>query len=1261
MEFRLLGPLEVLENGRAIDIGAAKPRALLAVLLLSANRVISRDALVDALWGERAPGTAQKALQVYVSQLRKRLGRERILTHALGYELRVDPGELDLEQFTQLVANHEFAEALRLRRGAPLADFAYERFAQSEIARLEELLLACLEQRIDEDLAVGRHTAVVGELEVLVREHPLRERLRAQLMLALYRSGRQAEALEVYQDGRTMLAEELGLDPGQELKELQRAILAQDPALAAPKVVAVHPTESPPAQTAPESPFQTREVRKTVTVLSCNVTATSSRLDPETLRRMTARAFEVLRPVLERYGATVERSMGGAVTAFFGIPTVHEDDVLRAARAATEMRERLAGLRDELEGRWGAWLELRAGIGTGQVLAGGNGGGQPFATGEAMHSAHQLHEEAEPGELLVDDRTHRLLRDAANVETVGERTRLLGVRVLGPGYQSRFDSPMVGRERDRRRLHHAFEQAIADCSCQLVTILGSPGVGKSRLVQEFVGDLSGRARVARGRCLPYGEGITYWPILEAVRDAAGLGEADSAEESLAKLAALLGDEDEPELAAHRLGEVIGLTEEVSGAEETFWAVRTFFEVLARRQPLVAVFDDIHWGEVTFLDLVDYVADWTRDAPVLFVCVARPELLEVRPQWGGGKLNATAVLLEPLSEVECVQLVDNVAGSDRLEETSRRRIVEAAGGNPLFVEEMLALLLEDGRDDGVVEVPPTIQALLAARLDRLADDERAAIEAASVEGKIFHETSVAQLVSTPPSEVHGSLQTLVRKELIRPEPPIFVGDRAYRFRHLLIRDAAYEAVPKEARALLHERHAIWLEQRAGDRALEFEEILGYHLEQAFRYRSELGPVDEAGRDLGVRAGRRLGLAGRRALARGDTPAAINLVSRAAALLPANDPLRVHVVPGVRIVQGLGGQLGWAEAVLHEAISTGGPGLQAHARVQQALLNLFTETTADVDELASVAREAIPVFEQLRDELGLARAWRLLQQAHYLGRQSASSADAAEQALVHARRAEDVLEEVEIIDWLGIALFMGATPADEAARRVESHLRELHAGRSVEAVLLACLAGLKAMQGRLADARALIDRAQPVVDELAYISRLSVVPFHAGLAELLADDPAAAERVLRATLEPLEAVGETSTYSAIVAVLAQAVYRQGRYREAEDLTQISEAASHLNDVFAHVTWRPVRAKALARRGQFEEAERLAEEAIAFAAKSDFLNARGDALLDFAELLEIADRSRDGLPMVEQAMELYEQKGNVVSAARARARLELLASAN
>jgi DNA-binding SARP family transcriptional activator/tetratricopeptide (TPR) repeat protein len=1259
MEFRILGPLEVLDNGRVVDVGAAKQRALLAVLLLNANRVVSTDSLIEALWGERPPATAQKALQVYVSQLRKAVGRDRILTLSPGYELAVGPDELDLERAETLVADGRMEQALALWRGSPLAEFAYEPFAQTAIARLEELRLTCLDLRISGDLMHGRHAALVGELKALVREHPLREQLRAQLMLALYRSGRQAEALDAYQAGRTLLYDELGLEPGADLKELQRAILEHNPALAAPQQSAdPEPTSRSDgsARTMSRATLG-REVRKIVTVLFCDVTAVGTELDPESLRRLTVLGFDGLLPVLERHGAMIERSLGGAVAAIFGIPLVHEDDALRAARAAAEMRDRLVRLREELDQHWGAWLELRAGIGTGEVVTGSDGG-QPYATGDAVQAALGLCQSAGPGELLMDERTRRLVRDLVDVDETGEHARLVLVRPHATGFVSRFDSPMVGRERERRRMHDAFEQAMADRSCQLFTILGTPGVGKSRLVREFVDDVDAEAVVARGRCLPYGEGITYWPVLEAIRDVADLDDADSVPASLDKLAALLDEAEEAEAIAQRLGEVIGLSDHVSSPDESFRAVRTFFEALARRVPLVLVFDDIHWGETTFLDLVDHVAERTHEAPLLLVCVARPELHEVRPHWGGGRLNATSVLLEPLSEAESAQLVDNLSSSTEIDEPTRHQIVERAGGNPLFVEEMLALLLEDDPLGSVLDVPPTIQALLAERLDRLSDDEHAAIEAAAVEGKLFHESSVAEIFDAHPSSASEALGALVRKELVRPDRPVFSGERAFAFRHLLIRDAAYGSTPKEARAELHERHARWLEHKAEERTLDLAEILGYHFEQAVIYQHELGPPNDRTRTLGRRAAEYLGEAGRRAFLRSDVTAGASLISRAVGLLSPDDPLRVELVPNFRVVQGLE-DLGWADRVLTEAVeaaaTSGDRRLAAHALVQRGFLRLFMTPEVTPQELFSVSERAIAVFDELGDELGLARAWRLVGQAHYLDRHAGSCAEALEQALVHARRAHDRFEEREIVEWLVIALLLGPAPAPDALARCSELLAEKWDDVLLPSEVYGATAALTAMQGREDEAEELMDRSRTAMYEAG--ERIWIGTFLYAFVRPSHGDSAVAEVELRHAYDVLKSVGERSHFNSIAGLLSHTVYLRGQYEEAEKLTEECEETSRPNDVHSQILWRSVRAKTLARRRRFEVARALANEAVALAETGDFLLAHADALMDLAEVLRLGDDTGAAKSAIEEAARLFERKGNVIAAAHARDELQRL----
>ena len=1251
MDFRLLGPLEVLENGRRLEVGGAKQRALLAILLLHANEVVSNDRLIDALWEDDAPETGRKTLQVYVSQLRKALGKERIVTRSPGYRLQVEPGELDLARFERLLEEGKPSEALSLWRGPPLADFAYDRFAHSEIARLEDLRLACIEDRIDVDLGNGRDAALVGELETLVREHPLRERLRAQQMLALYRSGRQAEALEAYQHARRALVEELGIEPGRSLRELQQAILQQNPSLDAELLAErsttgeAHPADRVPVASEPAP--EPRSERKTVTAVHVHVAVAGEhggQVDAEVLRHVLTRAFGAVTEAVQAHEGTIETTSGDAITAVFGLPHVHEDDARRAVRAADEIRSRL------IEGDWRARLEVRIGVATGSVVTGRSPAGiQLRATGEPLTASARLAANSEPGETTLDETTRRSAQAA-------ERER------------SRFASPMVGRGRERRRLNDAFEQAVGDNSCQLFTVLGTAGVGKSRLVQEFLGDIAERALVAHGRCLPYGEGITFWPLLEAIKDVADLDDTAGVEENRARLVQLIEDEAEPDLVARRVTEILGIAEAGTGAsaEESFDSVQKFLEGLGRRRALVVVFDDIHWAESTFLDLVEHLADWSRGAPILLLCMARQELLEIRSGWAGGKLNATTVLLEPLSDGECMQLVANLVGRDEGADVLEARIAEAAEGNPLFVEEMVSMLIDEGilvpengrltvvGDLAAVPVPPTIYALLAARLDQLGDEERAVLERAAVEGKIFHRGSVEQLSSAGRrSLVQAQLGALVRKELIRPDKPVFAGEDAYRFRHLLIRDAAYEAIPKSVRADLHERHAEWLEEKAKERGVEYDEILGYHLEQAYRFRAELGEVDDEARAVARRAAERLGAAGRRAFVRLDAPAAINLMSRATALLPRDDPLRLDLIPNVRSIQGAA-DLGWADAILEEAIAEGDPRLKAHALVQRGFLHLFlldSEVTAE--ELIEIARGAIGVFENASDDLGLARAWRLLAQSHYLAREGRSSADAAETALVFARRSGDRFEQLEILEWLGIALVLGPTSGTEGAALCRRLLTELAGDPRLELVLIGTLAYMVGIQGRTSEADQLVDEGRRLAEQVDETAWLFPVLIAFKLAWL--SDPVTAERHLRPVYEGLKVIGEQSHFCSVSTMLAKAVYEQGRYDEAEELSREAERSTRPNDVHSHIVWRGTRAKVLARRGELEAAEQLAREAVDFAEASDFLHSHADALTDLAEVLALAGRSEEAASAIELAIDLHEAKGNLLAMALTRRRLD------
>ena len=1287
MEYRILGELEVENDGRAVELGGPRQRALLTNLLLHASEVVSADRLIEDLYGANPPATAAKTLQAHISRLRKALGAGWPLrTRGGGYVLELSAGELDAERFSTLLeeGRQSLAEgeaeqavatlerALALWRGPPLADVVYAEFAQGEVARLDELHLTAVEELIDARIALGRHVEAVSDLERLVAAHPHRERLRASLLLALYRSGRQAEALDAYQRARTILVEELGIEPSRSLRALHHAILTQDPVLDLPVSDPPHPTATvAPAASHPVVETVVRDARKTVTALFVRIGVTAAGggpLDPEALRRVTGRAFEAVENAADGHGGTIEAVSGDAITAVFGLPLVHEDDALRAMRAADVARTTLFELASTLGAERALQLDSQIGISTGEIVTGGIDAIQARATGEPLTISQRLGDNAAPGEILIDSATRAVLRDAVTVEPARGGWRVLDAAAVAPGRVGRFDSPMVGRERERRRLQDAFDQAVSDRSCQLFTVLGVAGVGKSRLVHEFLQGLGRGTLVASGRCLPYGEGITYWPLLEAVKSAVGLDDSSSPDDARATLARVLDGEQGGEASAQRVAEMIGIADAIGGAERFSSAV-TLFEVLARAHSLVIVFDDIHWAEPTFLDLIEHLAESARDAPILLVCLGRPELLEARPGWAGGKLNATTALLEPLSEDECGLLIGNLLGRTGLVEEVETRIAEAAGGNPLFVEETLLMLIDDGLlvsddghwaatgDIGAVRVPPTIQALLAARLDRLDENERSVVERAAVVGKVFYEAAVADLGDGGSRPVAESLETLARKQLIRPDRPS-LGGRTFRFRHLLIRDSAYASIPKERRAHLHERFGRWLERSAGDRGVEYEEVVGYHLEQAYRYRAELGTIDEATRGIAHEAAERLGAAGRRAFSRSDAPAAVNLISRAVALLPADDPLRVDLIPNVRAVQGMT-DLAWADRALTEAVeaaaTTGNRRLAASALVQRGFFRLFTEPELTPDELIEVAERAVIVFDDLGDELGLARAWRLVAQSHYLGRRLASCAEASERALAHARRVEDRFEEREIVEWLVIALLLGPAQVSEAARRCERLLQETVDNPLLQAEILGGLAALMAMLGRADRADELSARSKATMG--AHGESIWIVSFWLAFVHLWRGDPSGAECELRPAYDTLKRIGERSHFSSIAHELSNAVLLQGRYDEAEQLTRECEESSRPNDVHSQILWRSTRAKVLAHKGDLRAAERLARVAVAFAAESDFYPAHADALMDLGHVLELGGKSDAAAHAVQEAIRFYRLKGNLAQLERARAVLKEL----
>jgi class 3 adenylate cyclase len=1019
----------------------------------------------------------------------------------------------------------------------------------------------------------------------------------------------------------------------------------------------------------------TPEVRKTVTVVFCDVTGSTAlgeRLDAESLHRVMAGYYLRMREVLELHGGTVREFLGDAVMAVFGVPVVHEDDPIRAVRAAVEMAEAIQRLNATFQRSWGVTLQVHTGVNTGEVVAGDPFTSDTLVVGDAVNVAARLEEAASPGEILLGPATYRLVGDAIQAEPVGPLTlkgkeapvpawRLLHVAGGTPGHVRDMDSPIVGREEELALLEQAFRRAARERRCFLFTLLGSAGVGKSRLVAEFVAKADTQATVLRGRCLSYGEGITFWPIAEVVRQAGDILDRDPPETARRKLAGLLDEGEQSPLVTEPLAGMLGLTERPTTAAEMLWAIRRLFEALARRRPLIIVFDDLQWAEPTFLEVIEHVADWSRAAPLLLLCVAREEFLDAHPNWGGGKLNATSILLEPLSTDESGRVATNFLAG-HLADDAQRRILDVAEGNPLFIEEFLRMLLEDGllahvedrwaatADLNALPIPASIQALLAARLERLDSEERATLQRASIIGKVFDQEAVGELspAAIRPA-VSELLLALVRKELIRPDHSGLAGQDGFGFRHDLIRDAAAESLPKQHRAELHERLAGWLERRVADRLGEFGEILGYHLEQAYRLRAELSPVDQRLAAVARAAAEHLSGAGGRAYDRGDSQAACNLLRRAAGLLTPGDPAVADIKGRLGRALIEAGMFEEADVALTEAASTSGDERIARLAIADRTwmyLLVYPERVA-LDQVRKEVEASIAVFTSLGDDDGLARSWLLLNEIHTQRCCLGAATEAAEHAVAHAHHARDARDEGYAVSVLALALDCGPQPVTEALERCRALLAKAE-GRSYAVPLLGPLAHLEAMQRQFSVARDLIGRARSITEEVRLTWTPPWLAWWSGKVEFLAGDLIAAEREFRLGYALFQQMGEKNVLSSLVVELGEVLLLRGRDREAFRLTEVSRLAAGSDDIWSQILWRSLRARLMAHQGNLQEAEELAREAVGLATGIDYSNMQACALIALAEVLQLADRPRPAQELLKEAAALYQHKGNLASLA-------------
>ncbi len=977
--------------------------------------------------------------------------------------------------------------------------------------------------------------------------------------------------------------------------------------------------------------------RKLATVLFVDLVDSTSLVagaDPEVARRRVTQFFERVAHCVTTHGGIVEKFAGDAVLAAFGIPVGHEDDAERAIRAGLAMLDSVHEL----------GLEARVGVESGEVVV--DESDSTFATGEAVTLAARLQQAAGAGQVLIGPHAYRLTSDRVQAEDVGpldvkgfgERIWTWRAEAVLDGAPTRagISAPLVGRETELELLENTYERAVRNRRAHLFTIYGDPGVGKSRLAREFVEGLEG-ATVLSGRSLPYGESVTYWPLAEMVKSAAGITDDDPLEVAVEKLR----DSCENEAIADLLGLASGVLEAVKGErsqQEIAWAAREWVERMAHDQPLVLVFEDIHWAEDALLDLIEHLAEWVRDAPLLLVGLARAELLDVRPGWGGGRLRATAIELEPLGREESEELIDALATHGVLAGGAREALLEKTEGNPLFVEETVRMLAEcEGRPlaEFAERIPDTLQALIAARIDRLPPDEKTVLQRAAVIGRTFWGGAIKEL-AVELDELQPVLETLLLREFLVPELRSSIsGETAYRFKHVLIREVAYSGLSKSARADLHERFAHWLGERAGEELLE---IRAYHLDQAAALIAELDGTPPL--ELAREAADALETAGRRSLARESNRSARKQLLRALELEPtlerryqaARAAWRLGDMPVVSKEM---------ERVRAEAAAEGDR--RCEARALAALSEVALSRGADVDEahrLAALVLDAAdandyePRFDALH-VLNTGAWWRgrlndaeryardQLALAQEAGREDLESRAAVDLARVHtARREYD----------LAAPLF---------ARALE--LAEQSGSIVARAQALASSGDFAIYREDYDEAQRQLEEARPLYEEAGVDSSLGRVLYRLAVVAWYQGDLDQAERLSRDSIRTLAPLEDRGTLCEAQRWLAEVLLAKGKVDEAERYAEAALDTVGPQDMSSRASTRSTLARVRSAQGRGADAEKLLREAVDIIDETEYCAFGRETLEALAQLLRDGGRADEA-----EAFERRLDGGRVASSA-------------
>ena len=987
--------------------------------------------------------------------------------------------------------------------------------------------------------------------------------------------------------------------------------------------------------------------------------------DPEVVRATLSRAFGVLSEILELHGGTVEKFIGDAVMAVFGVPNVHDDDAERAVRAAFALREGLS----EQNARSGPQLELRIGIDSGEVVAGTGQGGQHLVTGSVVNAAARLQTSAVPGEIRVGALTRRLTRGAVRyAERVTIQAKGLGEVAAWPAAElvtalpeqhhgiAGLRAPLIGRETEIRQLLDIYGEVEANGAARLVTVVGPPGSGKSRLASEFLAAL-GTDRVRAGRCLPYGRGITYYAIQLIVRADAGIEISDSLQTAIAKIRAAtrITFADTPadaDAVARRLSVLSGLERaedalpEVAASqlrEDLSSGLRRYLERRAAASPLVLVFEDIHWAEPGLLELIAYVAEWSR-APLMLLCLARPELREAAPAWASGLANATTLTLTSLTGEETRQLTAALLAVDALPESLHAEVVNRAEGNPLFVEEFLWMLMETGRIEKregqwiaaagsvALEMPPTLQGLITARLDLVSNDLKHLLQRASLAGQLFSTEALAALGDGSLLDPTLIREALRRDLLIQVDEPAPGSGNVFRFKHVLIRDVAYSTVPKGERSRLHDRYGRWLEESLGDRSIEVGEIVAYHAQRAYRFAKELeAPGVQM---LGQRALNLLFRAAWNARDRDDA-AALDLYERARAVAIAigAGPAELAEANGYVVIlrreiaseQRLVGELDDAIAMARVA----GP--------SRVLVDLLIPRAFAAHQFGGSGRpfatEALNVAEATGDpELVAEAMWTQLEVVYLDGdldeMQRLLSASVAFVTATGARRARD-----RVFIWGSRLARHRGDLTQAAAYRVESMAASSgsKANRGI-AAFGDCRFALAV--GDVAGAAALGAEALALMREVGLPHFVGLCCLTLGDVFLAAGNPAAARELLTEGLEIFVRRGQRRQIPELAARAARACVRLGDTVAARAYAEAARAAVLPTDAESRYITSVALAEVSEAEGDLGTADSGYREALSILASTSILDAQAFVRESYGEFLLRHGRNAEARTELEAA---------------------------